>query len=44
MVTTVRFPDELHKRLKQEADKRGMTFNAYIISILWNVFDTERKE
>lgn len=23
MVTTIRLPDELHKRLKKEAEKRG---------------------
>lgn len=41
MVTTVRLPDELHKRLKREAEKRGMTFNAYVISILWEMFQKE---
>lgn len=35
MVTTIRISDELHKRLKKEAKKRGMTLNAYVISILW---------
>lgn len=37
MVTTIRLPDELHKALKAEAEKRGLTFNAYLISILWEI-------
>lgn len=37
MVTTVRLPDELHRTLKEEAEKRGMTLNAYLISNLWNL-------
>ena len=28
--------DKLHKQLKEEAHQRGMTMNAYIISILWS--------
>lgn len=36
MVTTIRLPYELHKQLKEEANQRGMTLNAYIISILWS--------
>ena len=36
MVTTIRLPDKLHKQLKKEAKQKGMTLNAYIISILWN--------
>ena len=35
MVTTVCLPDELHRELKAEAAKKGLTFNAYLISILW---------
>lgn len=34
--TTLRLPDELHKTLKEEAGQRGMTLNAYIISVLWD--------
>lgn len=33
--TTIRLPDELHKLLKAEAEKRGMTFNGYLLGILW---------
>lgn len=36
MVTTVRFPDALHKSLRAAAEKRGMTLNAYLISVLWD--------
>lgn len=36
MVTTVRFPDELHMSLRAAAEKRGMTLNAYLISVLWD--------
>lgn len=35
MVTTIRIPDELHKKLKEEAEKKGMTFNGYVLGILW---------
>lgn len=41
MVTTIRLPDELQKNLKERAEKRGMTLNAYLISILWNQQATE---
>lgn len=34
--TTIRLPDELHKKLKKEAKKRGMTLNAYLISYLFS--------
>lgn len=37
MVTTIRLPDELHKLLKAEAEARGITFNAYVLMILWKV-------
>lgn len=35
MVTTIRLPEELHKRLKKEAEAKGMTFNAYVLMLLW---------
>lgn len=43
MVTTIRLPDELHKRLKKEAEKRGLTLNAYVIGILWDAFEPEEE-
>lgn len=35
MVTTIRIPDDLHKRLKEEAEKRGLTVNAIVTLALW---------
>lgn len=43
MVTTIRLPDELHKRLKKEAEKRGLTLNAYVIGILWDALKAEEE-
>lgn len=37
MVTTIRLPDELHKALKTEAKEKGLTLNAYLVSILWKI-------
>lgn len=37
MVTTLRLPEELHKKLKEKAEKQGMTFNGFVLSILWEV-------
>ena len=35
MVTTIRLPDVLHRQLKEEAKEKGITFNCYILNILW---------
>lgn len=43
MVTTIRIPDDLHKRLKEEAEKRGMTFNGYLLVVLWDSFKKDRQ-
>lgn len=32
--TTIRLPEELVEGLKQEAEKRGMSFNAFLVMIL----------
>ena len=37
MVTTIRLPEELHKKLKREAEQKGMTFNAYVLMLLWGL-------
>ena len=37
--TTIRLPEKLYEKLKQEAKKRGMSLNAYLISVLWNAQD-----
>ncbi len=34
--TTIRLPERLYEKLKQEAKKRGMSLNEYLISVLWN--------
>ena len=41
MVTTIRLPDDLHGLLKQLAEQKGMTFNAYLLNILWEISDKE---
>lgn len=33
--TTLRLPDRLYVILKKKAKERGMTMNAYIVSLLW---------
>lgn len=33
--TTLRLPERMYKVLKVEAKKRGMTMNAFVISVLW---------
>ena len=43
MVTTIRLPDQLHEQLKEEAKKKGITLNAYIINILWNRNEVRKK-
>lgn len=36
MVTTIRLPEELHRGLKAKAKSRGMSFNGYLLEILWD--------
>jgi len=35
MVTTIRLPEELHKKLKTEARAKGMTLNGLVVWVLW---------
>ena len=35
VTTTIRLPEELHKQLKEEAEKKGMTLNGYLLGVLW---------
>lgn len=39
--TTVRLPDELYQRLKKEAREKGLSMNAYAISLLWQYTETK---
>ena len=32
--TTIRLPGELKKTLQQEADKKGISFNAYVLTLI----------
>lgn len=43
MVTTIRLPDELHRVLKEQAGRKGMTLNAYLLNILWEVREGEER-
>ncbi len=44
MVTTLRLPDELHEKLKSQAERKGMTFNAYLLSVLWDMQEWQSKQ
>ncbi len=35
VVTTIRLPVELQEKLKAAAGARGMTWNAYVLTLLW---------
>lgn len=41
--TTVRMPEKLHSSLKKQARKKGLSFNALILKVLWDyeLFKTE---
>lgn len=41
---TFRIPEELYVRLKEEAEKQGVSFNALILQILWQWVREEEKE
>lgn len=34
--TTLRLPENLYRKLKEDAKQRGVSWNAYVISILWD--------
>lgn len=42
--TTIRLPEKLYEKLKQEAKKRGMSLNAYLISVLWDAQDYSQQK
>jgi len=33
--TQVRMSEEMHKRIKEEADELGVSFNAHLIELAW---------
>lgn len=33
--TQVRMPEELHKKVKKEADELGVSFNAHLMELVW---------
>lgn len=41
--TTIRFPTELWKQLRQEADVKGISFNAYILLLIDRGRQAERQ-
>ena len=47
MVMTIRLPEELHRRIRHESEKRGLTMNAYILNVLWkeaeDLTETEKR-
>lgn len=42
--TTIRLPEKLYEKLKQEAKKRGMSLNACLISVLWDAQDYSQQK
>lgn len=42
--TTIRLPEELMEKLKQEADAKGYTAKDLIIFILWKYFECIAQE
>lgn len=38
-MTSIRMPKEMHQQLQEEAGRRGLTLNAYIITCLWAAVD-----
>ncbi len=41
--TTIRLPEALHQRLKAKAKERGLTLNAYVVSILHGMQEKKGK-
>lgn len=37
--TTLRLPEKLYSGLKKQAKRKGLSWNAYVISILWEVLE-----
>ena len=41
--TTIRLPDELKRKIQQEADRLGISFNAYVLEILEKYMTNNQK-
>jgi ribbon-helix-helix protein, copG family len=41
---TIRVPQELQKKLSEEAKKKGQTRNGLVLQILWRFFEKGEKE
>lgn len=44
MVTTIRLPDSLHRKLKEEAKDKGITLNCHILNILWECMNGKKED
>ena len=42
-IMTIRVPQELQKKLSEEAKKRGQTRNGLVLQILWGYFWREER-
>lgn len=42
--TTLRVPEALYIRIKEEAQRKGMTLNAYVLNILWEFHESVNAE
>lgn len=43
-IMTIRAPQELQKKLSEEAKKKGQTRNGLVLQILWGFFEKGEKE
>lgn len=43
-IMTIRAPQELRKKLSEEAKKKGQTRNGLVLQILWRFFEKGEKE
>lgn len=41
--TTIRLPAELKERLQRQADRRGLSFNAYVLLLIDKGLQAERE-
>ena len=41
--TTIRLPEDLKERLQRQADRRGLSFNAYVLLLIDKGLQSERE-